>query len=52
MEVLHRKCAGLDVHKDTVVACVRSMTGHKVTREIETFGKTTRELLRLAEWLE
>lgn len=52
MEVLHRNCAGLDVHKDTVVACVRLMTGHKVTREIETFGKTTRELLRLVEWLE
>jgi transposase len=52
MEVLHRKCAGLDVHKDSVVACVRSMTGHKVTREVETFGKTTRELLRLTEWLE
>jgi hypothetical protein len=52
MEVLHRKCAGLDVHKDTVVACARTMTGHKVTREVETFGKTTRELLRLVEWLE
>lgn len=52
MEVLHRKCAGLDVHKDSVVACLRSMTGHKVTREVETFGKTTRELLRLTEWLE
>lgn len=52
MEVLHRKCAGLDVHKDTVVACARTMTGHKITREVETFGKTTRELLRLVEWLE
>ena len=52
MEVLHRKCAGLDVHKDTVVACARTMTGQKVTREVETFGKTTRELLRLVEWLE
>jgi transposase len=52
MEVLHRKCAGLDVHKDSVVACARTMTGHKVTREVETFGTTTRELLRLVEWLE
>jgi hypothetical protein len=24
MEVLHRKCAGLDVHKDSVVACART----------------------------
>jgi transposase len=52
MEVLHKRCAGLDVHKDTVVACARTMKGHKVTREVETFGKTTRELLRLVEWLE
>lgn len=30
MEVLHAHCAGLDVHKDTVVACVRHMTDGKV----------------------
>ena len=33
MEVLYPNCAGLDVHKDTVVACSRRMTGRKVERE-------------------
>jgi transposase len=51
MEVLHRKCAGLDVHKDSVVACARLARGSKVERLLEQFGTTTRELLRLQEWL-
>lgn len=51
MEVLHPRCAGLDVHKQSVVACVRLATGRKVTRTAQTFGTTTRELLRLLEWL-
>jgi hypothetical protein len=33
MEVLHPHCAGLDVHKDSVVACVRHMMGGAVKRE-------------------
>ncbi|MBI4522156.1 MAG: IS110 family transposase [Gemmatimonadetes bacterium] len=51
MEVLHGQCAGLDVHKDTVVACARLARGAKVERYLETFGTTTRELVRLVEWL-
>jgi len=51
MDVLHPLCAGLDVHKDTVVACLRRMLKGKVEREVRTFGTTTRELLALAEWL-
>lgn len=51
MEVLHRRCAGLDVHQQTVVACVRIMRGWKVERFTETFGTTTQELCRLREWL-
>lgn len=51
MDVLHRRCAGLDVHKESVVACMRSVKGSKVEREIKTFGTTTRELLELADWL-
>jgi len=52
MEVLYRVCAGLDVHKKTVVACLRG-PGPNGTRaeEIRTFGTTTRELLQLADWL-
>lgn len=52
MEVLHERCAGLDVHKKTVVACFLQ-TGPKggTTREISTFGTTTPALLRLLDWL-
>jgi hypothetical protein len=32
MEVMHRRVAGLDVHKETVVACVRVMAGRRPTR--------------------
>lgn len=51
MEVLYPRCAGLDVHKDSVVACVRCVTA-PLAREVRTFGTTTRELLELADWLE
>jgi transposase len=51
MEVLYPRSGGLDVHKDTVVACVRVAAGREVKREIRRFGTTTRELLRLEEWL-
>jgi transposase len=52
MEVLHRRCAGIDVHKDLVVACVRLAEAEQVRREGKRFGTTTRELLRLVEWLQ
>lgn len=51
MEVVHAHCAGLDVHKDTVVACVRHMTDGKVTTTIKTFNTATQELLALSDWL-
>lgn len=51
MEVLYPHCAGLDVHKDTVVACVRHMVNGTVTREVRRFGTTTKDLLALSEWL-
>jgi transposase len=51
MEVLHPHCAGLDVHKDTVVACVRHMAGGAVRRETRTFKTTTKDLLALSDWL-
>jgi len=52
MEVLHPKCAGLDVHKETVVACVRIALGGKVATEVRTFETTTKDLLRLSDWLQ
>ena len=51
MEVLYPHCAGLDVHKNTVVACVRHMVNGTVNREVRTFKTTTKELLALSEWL-
>src|SRR4051812_25686548 len=51
MEVLHPRCAGLDVHKDSVVACVRLAEGGRVERHIETFATTTSDLERLSAWL-
>ena len=52
MEVMHKRVAGLDVHKDTVVACVRLVgRRNKVTRECRTFATTTDGLLALLAWL-
>jgi transposase len=51
MEIMHRRVAGLDVHKETVVACVRLMSRRKPTRECRTFATTTHGLLELLEWL-
>jgi transposase len=51
MEVIHPRCAGLDVHKDTVVASVRLATGGEVAVEVRTFATTTAGLLALSAWL-
>jgi len=52
MDILHSACAGLDVHKETVVACVRRVTAKgKVQRQTRTFGTMTADLLELADWL-
>jgi transposase len=51
MEVLHPHCAGLDVHKDIVVACVRHVVDREVKREVHKFKTTTKDLLSLSEWL-
>ena len=48
MELLHQRCAGLDVHKETVVACVRLALDGKVITEVRTFATTTAGLLALA----
>lgn len=51
MQVLYPRCAGLDVHKDTVVACVRLAGEGPATTEVRTFATTTAGLCALAEWL-
>jgi transposase len=52
MKTLHNRCAGLDVHKVEVVACLRLVRRRKVEREVRRFLTTTQGLLELAEWLE
>ena len=52
MEVLYCRCGGLDVHERSIVGCVRMARGGKVKRFVETFGTTTREILRLLAWLQ
>src|SRR5262245_5671821 len=52
MEVLYAICCGLDVHKASVTACLRSPgVGAQRHQEVRTFGTTTRELLQLVDWL-
>jgi transposase len=52
MERLFERCAGLDIHKETVVACVR-VPGEDGGRDQQTrtFGATTEQLLVLLDWL-
>jgi transposase len=53
MDVVHARCAGLDVHKATVVASVRGPGARRGERrgETKTFATTTRGLRELCDWL-
>lgn len=52
MEVTYERCCGLDVHKETVVACVFVPgAGKQPHKEIRTFNTMTADLLALADWL-
>jgi transposase len=52
MQVIYERCAGLDVHKKTVVACRRVPDGQGgCQQETRTFGTMTADLLRLHDWL-
>jgi transposase len=50
MEVLYLRCAGLDVHKDNVVARIRCVS-EPLHDEVKTFATTTSALMELNEWL-
>ncbi len=47
MDVIHQICCGLDIHKNSVTACLIA-NGQK---EIRTFGTMTEDLLALLDWL-
>jgi transposase len=51
MEVTHPRCAGLDVHQKTVVACVRIAKDSKIDRHVRTFSTTADALHELSDWL-
>lgn len=53
MDVLFKRCAGLDVHSESIVACVLiENDNNDLTKEIETFGTLTKDLFHLLKWLE
>ena len=52
MDTLYPRCAGIDVHKNTVVVCVRCADRPgKGFEEVRTFSTMTRDLLALSDWL-
>src|SRR5919201_4205970 len=52
MEVLYARCAGLDVHKKKVVACVLVTPERGApTKTVRTFGTLADDVLALGEWL-
>jgi transposase len=52
MRVMVERCCGLDVHQETVVACLLiGAPGVRPTKEVRTFRTMTRELQALRDWL-
>src|SRR5215469_9867148 len=52
MQLVYERCAGLDVHKKTVVACLLvAEPNGPLRKERQTFSTMTAELLRLRDWL-
>jgi transposase len=51
MDLHYPRCVGLDVHKDSVVACVRVARAGGVDQQVRTFETRTVGLLALSSWL-
>src|SRR5579859_5161929 len=52
LEPLYARCCGLDIHRDTIVACLLTPGGAgRRAKEIRTFGTVTDEILALGDWL-
>ena len=53
MQVIIERCAGLDVHQETVVACVLiGAPGERPSKQVRTFRTMTRDLEALRDWLQ
>ena len=48
MKKVYRSCCGIDVHKKLIVTCFFQKGGKSEVRE---YGATTKELLKLSDWL-
>jgi transposase len=51
MEVVFPNCCGLDIHKNTITACVLLSGGSRKQKHLQRFGTVTGELRSLAAWL-
>jgi transposase len=51
MQILYRRCAGLDVHEKSVSACIRVVKGRQVETVEATFPTFTEDLEQLRDWL-
>jgi transposase len=52
MDLLYSRCAGIDVHKKTVVVCCRIVEASgSVTKLTRTFSTMTQDLLALSDWM-
>ena len=52
MQVVHERCAGLDVHKKSIQVCrITPVADGGWQEELRTFGTMTADLLALADWL-
>lgn len=52
MDLVYPVCAGIDVHRDTLVVTVSRAVGRKMQSETRTFGSVTEELRALVAWLD
>jgi transposase len=53
MQAIIERCCGLDVHQETVVACLLvGAPGAQPMKEVRTFGAVTRDLEALRDWLQ
>jgi transposase len=52
MEMVYPQCAGLDVHRKTVVAAIIVVQPNgELGKETQTFGTMTADLLTLSDWV-
>ena len=51
MEVLHERCAGLDVHKEVIFVCVLVGLGRRCQKVKQKFGTFPEDLFALRQWL-